>query len=108
MLIKYEKNEYKREQCQIEIEDTKNIFLKGINPYDGLSTYFGIWTNEKYIVIVTLISNGNISYEYSLNKNIYTESDIKKYMELNNNVEIISKEKFKNQLQKVISIVGDI
>lgn len=108
MIIEYETSKFKKEERQIEIEDTKNVFLHGRNPYDMLSTYFGIWTNKEYLMIVTLISNRNISYNYYLSKNINTESDIKKYMELNDNVEIISKEEFKNQLQRVISIIGDI
>ena len=105
MVIEYEINKFVTEKCKIEIEDSKNIFLKGQNPYDGLSTYFGIWTTEKYIVIATIISNKNISYEYSLDKNIYTTIDIKKYLEFNRNVQVITKNEFKEQLKSFLSVV---
>ncbi len=106
MIIKYEIDKFIKEISQIEIEDDKNVFIRGRNPYDGLNTYFGIWSNEEYIVIVTLISDRNVSYDYSLNKNIDTEKYIKKYLEFNRNAEIISKEEFNERLQKVISIIG--
>lgn len=104
MVIEYETSTFVKETHQIEIKDTKNIFLKGTNPYDGLNTYFGVWTNKNYLVIATLISNHNISYEYSLDKNIYTSIDIKKYLENNKNVKIISKDEFRKQLHQTISL----
>lgn len=105
MVIEYKTSKYVEENHKIEIEDTKNVFLHGKNLYDGLSTYFGIWTNKDYLVIVTLISGRTINYEYSVNKNISTECDIKKYLEFNNYVDVISKDVFKEQLKKVTSIL---
>ncbi len=105
MKIKYTVGTYIKEEKELEIEDTKNIFLQGNNPYDGLNTYLGIWTNEKYLLIITLISGRNIRYEYSTNKNIYTYADIKEYLENNKNVKIISRDEFKEQLQKITSIL---
>ena len=61
MLIKYETSKYIKEKAQIEITDTKNVFLKGTNPYDGLNTYLGIWNKEKGIAIVNITSWRNIS-----------------------------------------------
>ncbi len=104
MIINYVKNKFLKEEKLMEIENTKNVFLKGRNPYDGVSTYLGIWTNEKYLVIVTLISNRCISYEYSLDKRIYTELNIRKYLEDNDNVETISRDEFENQLKNIIEI----
>ena len=40
--IEYEKNKFIKEKKDFELVDTKNIFLKGYNPYDGLKTFFGI------------------------------------------------------------------
>lgn len=105
MLIEYETSIYVKEKAQIEIQDTKNVFLQGKNPYDGLNTYFGIWTKKDGIAIVNITSWCNISYEYSLNKNIYTEQYIKKYLENNKNVKIISKEELKKELDHVRSIL---
>ena len=101
MLIEYETSKYVKEKAQIEIQDTKNVFLQGKNPYDGLNTYFGIWTKKDGIAIVNITSWRNISYEYSLN----TEQYIKKYLENNKNVKIISKEELKKELDHVRSIL---
>ena len=105
MIIEYETSKYIKEKQKIAINDTKNVFLQGTNPYDGLSTYFGIWINNNYLVIANLISGRNISYEYTSNKNIYTECDIKKYLESNKNVKVISKDDFTKQLLKVVKIL---
>ncbi len=105
MLIEYETSKYVKEKAQIEITDTKNVFLQGKNPYDCLNTYFGIWIKRDGIAIVTITSWRNISYEYSLSKNIYTEQYIKKYLENNKNVKIISKEEFKKEIDHVRSIL---
>ena len=105
MLIEYEVSKYVKEQKCIEIEDTKNVFLKGTNPYDGLNTYFGIWTNSHYLSIVTLISNRSVQYDCTTNKNVYTECDIKKYLSNNNNVSKISKNEFIRQLDNFKMII---
>ena len=105
MVIVYEKDKFLKVNHQIEIEDTKNIFLQGRNPYDGRNTYFGIWKNKNYLVIATLISGCTISYEYSLDKNIYTECYIKEYLKSNNNVDVISKDIFKEELKRIKAIL---
>lgn len=94
MVIEYEVSNFVKEKRTIDIKDTKNVFLKGTNPYDGLSTYFGIWSNKIYLCIVTLISDRCVSYEYTINKNVYTECNIKKYLADNRNVKVISKAEF--------------
>lgn len=98
MVIEYEVSNFVKEKRTINIEDTKNVFLKGTNPYDGLSTYFGIWTNKVYLSIVTLISGRCVSYECTMNKYINTECDIKKYLSDNRNIKIISKAEFIEKL----------
>lgn len=98
MVIEYEVSNFVNEKRTIDIEDTKNVFLKGTNPYDGFSTYFGIWTNKVYLSIVTLISDRCVSYEYTRNKNVYTECSIKKYLADNRNVKVISKAEFIEKL----------
>ena len=105
MIIEYKVGKYIYEDKKIEIKDDKNIFFKGTNPYDGLSTYFGIWENENGLAMVTIISNRNISYEYSRSKVIHTLPDIKKYLEGNRDVKIISKKEFKDQLDRIQKII---
>ena len=105
MLIKYETSKYIKEKAQIEITDTKNVFLKGTNPYDGLNTYLGIWNKEKGIAIVNITSWRNISYKYYLSKTLSTENDIIQYLQYNNNIKIISKGEFKKEIDHIMSIL---
>ena len=105
MIIDYKVGKYIYENQKIEIEDQRNVFLKGTNPYDGLSTYFGIWENENGLAIVTIISSRNISYEYSRDRAIHTESNIKDYLERNLNVKVISKQEFKQKLDSIQKII---
>ena len=105
MIIEYKNNNIKRESKKIEIENTKNVFLKGKNPYDGLDTYFGIWNNNNTLVIVTIISWRTIYYERYLNTSVYTACDIKKYLEQNKNVKVITKAEFKKQIDNIRSIM---
>lgn len=105
MIIKYKDDKYIKEKKEIEIEDTKNVFLKGRNKYDNLPTYFGIWENNGGLSIVTIISYRTISYKYYLHESIYTECDIREYLRNNKKVEIIEKDEFKEQLEHVNSIL---
>lgn len=104
MIIRYTKNNYVKEENSIDIEDTKNVFLKGKNPYDGLDTYFGIWENNNTLVIVTIISFRTIDYKQYLSTDLHTENDIKHYLEYNKNVISISKDEFKKQLDFIKKI----
>lgn len=105
MIIEYRTSKYVTKEKQLEIEDTKNVFLQGTNPYDGLSTYFGIWENEECLVMATLKNDRKVSYEYSTNKHVHTECDIKGFLESSKNVKLISKEAFKKQLARINKIL---
>lgn len=107
MIIEYNVSEYKTETKQIEIEDTKNVFLKGTNPYNGSRTYFGIWTNDNGLSIVTVVNGQNIYYEHSKSGRVYTQCDIKEYLKNNKNVSVITKAEFKEQI-KYIRLLLDI
>lgn len=101
MIIEYEISKFVKEKAQLEIKDTKNVFLQGTNPYDGLNTYFGIWTKKDGLVIVNITSWRNISYKHYLSKNLSTENDIKQYLQYNNNVKTISKDEFKKEIDHI-------
>ncbi len=105
MVIEYETSKYVKQTNQIEIADTKNVFLKGRNIYDNLPTYFGIWVNNSCLSIVTIISYRTISYKYYLNTNISTKRDIQEYLKNSNNVEIIEKEQFREQINHIKTIL---
>lgn len=105
MVIEYETSEYVKEIKKIEIPDTKNVFLKGRNTYDNLPTYFGIWVNDGGLSIVTIISYRNISYKYYMNTNIPTQCDIQEYLRYSKNIETISKDEFKEQINHIETIL---
>ena len=100
--IEYEKSKFVKEKKYLKLEDTKNLFFSGKNSNNGQNTFFGIWENENYLVIVTLLGNDKISYEYSKDKNIYTDNYIKEYLENNNYIDGISKGVFKKQFQNIL------
>ena len=39
MVIEYEKYKFTKENSKIEIDDTKNVFFKGQNPFDSNFSY---------------------------------------------------------------------
>ena len=105
MVIEYETSKYVTETKKLEISDTKNVFLKGRNTYDNLPTYFGIWINNGGLSIVTIISYRNISYKYYINTNLSTRCDIQDYLKYSKDIEIISKDEFKEQINHIKTIL---
>lgn len=104
MIIEYETSKYVKETKKIEIKDTKNVFLKGKNVFDGLDTYFGIWINNKSISIVTIISYRTITYKHFLTEHFSTLYDIQEYLKHNDNVIVIEKKEFEKQINHLKSI----
>ena len=104
MIIEYEKNKYVTEIKQLEITDSKNVFLKGKNMYDNLPTYFGIWENNGGLSIVTIIRYCIISYKYYLSTNLSTVCDIQEYLKHNDSVVIIDRKEFEKQINHIKSI----
>ena len=105
MIIKYKTGNYEYKNNEIEIDDTKNCFLKGTNPYDGLDTFLGIWINNNKLIIAELISYRTISYQCWLSTSLYTESEIIKFCEHSKNVKIILKDDFKLELDRAKAIL---
>lgn len=101
MIIEYKTRKNVTEKKQLEIEDTKNVFLKGNNPYDALPSYFGIWENRNYLVIITITGLRYMNYQYYVNNDISTNIDIKNYLEYNENVKIVTRDEFKEQIQHI-------
>lgn len=105
MVIKYTTNKFVEEEKEIEIQDTKNVFLEGKNPYDNLPTYFGIWLNDGHLSIVTIISYRTINYECYLNPSLSTKCDIQEYLKDNEDVKVIEKSEFKEQIEHIKTIL---
>ena len=104
MIIEYEKYTMSKGNGKIEIENTKNVFLKGKNPFDNLDTYFGIWSNNSGLSIITIISYRTIRYKHYMNANLSTICDIKEYLKNNNDVKIIQQEQFEKQINHIRTI----
>lgn len=105
MIIEYETCKYISEKQKIEIKDTQNVFLKGKNMYDNLPTYFGIWLNNGRLSIVTIISYRTISYKSYLNPSLSTKYDIQEYLKYSEDVQVIGKSEFKEQIKHITTIL---
>ena len=105
MIIEYKTSKYVTEEKQLEIADTKNVFLKGRNIYDNLPTYFGIWPNGGCLSIVTIISYRTISYKNYLNPSLSTICDIQEYLKNSKDVKVIEKSEFKEQIEHITTIL---
>lgn len=105
MVIEYETSKYITEKQELEIEDTKNVFLKGRNIFDNLPTYFGIWLHDNCLSIVTIISYRTICYKCYLNPNLSTICDIQEYLRNSKDVNVIEKSEFKEQIDRITTIL---
>lgn len=100
MFIKYKVRKSTEYLTEREIPDIKNVFLKGTSPFSADTTYFALWEKEDYLVTVSMLLEGFINYQYFTDKSIDTTSLIKKFLKENHNVKVISKQTFKEQLDK--------
>lgn len=101
MDITYHKKNIETKENRIKIENTRDCYLCGRTETYNTSTLFGSFINEKGLVIID-IEHDCISYTTSTNTSEYTESYIKRYLERNNNVQIISKEQFKKEYNFIL------
>ena len=104
--MKYNESKYISKEKTIEIENPRNVFLKGTNIFDGLNTYLGIWINGEYLVKVTIMRSNCVYYEYLQEEYVSPESTINKYLEYNQDITTISREDFEKQLDKLKTIIN--
>ena len=95
------------ENISIEVENVKNCYLKGNDSLNGITNYLGIWTDKQGLKIVKIENQKTINIDSCINKNIYVDSDIKQFMKNNKKVEVISKEIFRKELDRIISILQE-
>lgn len=95
------------EIISIEVEDVKNCYLKGNDNLNGMINYLGIWTDKQSLKIVKIENQNTINIDSCSNKNIYVDSDIKQFMKNNNKVEVISKEIFRKELDRIINTLQE-
>lgn len=96
-----------REVIELNIEDTRNCYLKGNDTFDNKINYLGIWTDNIGLKVVEIRSQNMIGFDICQNKSVYTSVDIKKFMERNNNVQVISREFFRKELDRIIELLKE-
>ncbi len=100
--INYTKSNYMSESHEFNISNFKNVYLKGCTISQNCPCYLGIFEVGKWLHIVEIIQNVNASINYSRSSTgVYTECDIKHFLEKSNNVIEISKETFFNELETI-------
>ena len=105
MKINYYADTFYKEERILEVKNPKNVFLKGKERFSSKNTLFGIWDNKEGLIIVTIKDQKEIRYDYSCDKNIYTECDIRQYLQQNEDVVKITKQEFKNVLKKTRKLI---
>ena len=107
-IINYTKEKLLKEEYKIEIEDTKNVFLKGRTPQKNEEIYFGIWKkSENGNEVTATIKSRDIKFDYSIYGSIGSIVEIRHFIEANNKIEKISKDKFFKKLDTVKAILKE-
>ena len=96
------------ETISIEVEDVKNCYLKGNDNLNGIINYLGIWTDKQGLKIIEIRNQRMIGIDFCSNKSVYTYPDIERFMKNNNKVEVISKEMFRKELDRIINRLQEI
>ncbi len=98
--------EIKQEEIiSLEIEDTRNCYLKGNDNLNGITNYLGIWTDKQGIKVVKIMNQITIAIECYKNKSVYTTTDIERFMKNNIRVKVISESEFRTELDRLINIL---
>ena len=101
--------EIKQEEIvSLEVEDVKNCYLKGNDSLNGITNYLGIWTDKQGLKIVKIENQKTINIDFCSNKNIYVDSDVKQFMKNNNKIEVISKEMFRTELDRITNKLQEL
>lgn len=109
--INYRKTKRIQEEFKFEIENPHHCFLQGLSEYDGTIDYLGIYITNKfinmkrYLMIVKLEHHRNIKTEYYSNTNVYTEPDIAVFLQEHRDVQQISEETFRNELNRLLEML---
>ncbi len=109
--VNYKKIKRIQEEFNFEIENSHHCFLQGQSEYDGTIDYLGIYiTNKvidmkKYLMIVKLEHQRNIKTEYYSNTNVYTEPDIAIFLQEHREVQQISEENFRTELNRLLEML---
>ena len=102
MTINYRETEIIKKDKTLEIQDPEGIFLES-NYYEK-KVYLGVWSikNDKVLVI---IEQDRINFEYPIEDKLQLTNGIKKYLDRFTDTKIITKAKFKKQLQQILKLL---
>ena len=100
MKIEYEVCKRSVETFSFEVEDEKNCFLQGRTSESNRPVWLGIWIGEDERLHIVKLRQDEI--EFMNISGGYVTLDIKQFLERNQEVEKISKEKFMTELDWAI------
>lgn len=92
---------------ELEIEDIRNVFLKGRDIHRNTNELLGIWIDKQGLKIVSILNQSAISIDCNRNVSVSTRVDIECFLKNHNNVVEISKEEFRKELNRIMSLLGD-
>lgn len=98
--ILYKRTVENTEELEFEVEDIKNVFLKGQDKIYNRTVCFGLWQYKAGFKVVT-ISSDVITFDHSICSSENTSIDIKKFLQSHNSVEKISQQQFISRLSNV-------
>jgi hypothetical protein len=104
--IFYEKSKFVREEHEFEIEDMKNVFLKGRDSSFNRTVYLGIWQNQNGGGVTATIGDREIKFDYSRYGLSESTANIRKFLESNRKVEKISKDLFFEKLDNIKNLLS--
>lgn len=96
------------ETFELDIEDLKNCYLKGNDNLNNTLNYLGIWTDKIGLKVVEIRNQKMIGFDVSKNKSVYTRVDIERFMKNNSNVQVISKDSFRKEVDRIINILTEV
>lgn len=95
------------EICELNIEDIRNCYLKGYDNLNNLPNYLGIWSDNTGLKVIEIRNQRMIGFDVSRSKSVYTRVDIETFMKNNSNVQNISKESFRKEIDRIIDILKE-
>lgn len=93
------------EEFSLNIEDLKNCYLKGNDNLNNMTNYLGVWADNQGLKVIEIRNQRMIGVDISSNKSSSTYVDIQSFMKNNNNVQIISKDSFRKELDRLIDLL---
>ena len=102
--IYYTKYRFIQEKYEFKVKDVHNCFLEGQNE-KNIAEFLGIYTTQKYLLVVEIQEQTNIIMQHYENKSVYTNMDIKDFLRKHNKVKEITENLFKKKLDNILEVL---